>query len=163
MDGARRPPAPDAACRETRSGRIRAPPNWAKRPEIQFPHENIKSIPPGSNPSKRHRADRRIIEPSDQEPSRAVQPQASRAAVGRCEPRIGGNEHGQQRDEAQDRCGSCAPSSVSSQDPADRAGSGVPDRTDSARSLDRASAKHRPRKNGQNNSRRGGDRRPLRH
>ena len=67
--------------------------------KLQFPHENIKSIPPGSNPSKRHRADRRIIVPSDQEPSRAVQPQASRPAVGRCEPRIGGNEHGQQRDD----------------------------------------------------------------
>jgi hypothetical protein len=38
--------------------------------------------------------------------------------------------------------------------------SSVPDRTDSARSLDPpSSAKAAPRKNGQNNSRRGGDRR----
>src|SRR5262249_47602447 len=48
----------------------------------------------------------------------------------------------------------CAPVLVSS----------VPDRTDSACSLDpSSSAKPAPRKNGQNNSRRGGDRRPLRH
>ena len=42
--------------------------------------------------------------PSDQEPSRAAQPRASRPSVGHCEPRIGGNENGQQRDETQDRC-----------------------------------------------------------
>jgi hypothetical protein len=38
-----------------------------KRPEIRFLHENSKNIPAGSNPSKRHLADRGIVVPSDQE------------------------------------------------------------------------------------------------
>jgi hypothetical protein len=38
-----------------------------KRPEIRFLHENSKNIPAGSNPSKRHLADRAIVVPSDQE------------------------------------------------------------------------------------------------
>jgi hypothetical protein len=75
----RTPIAPIAAGRQAQNGQTRVPLTGEKRPEIQFPHENIKSIPPGSNPSKRRRADRRMIVPSDQEPSRAVQPQASRA------------------------------------------------------------------------------------
>src|SRR6266478_10161429 len=41
-----------------------------KRPEIRFLHENSKSVPDGSNPSKRHRADRGMFAPSDQEPSK---------------------------------------------------------------------------------------------
>jgi hypothetical protein len=39
------------------------PPNWAKRPEIRFLHENSKTIPAGSNPSKRHCADEWMIVP----------------------------------------------------------------------------------------------------
>jgi hypothetical protein len=66
--------APIAAGRQAQNDEFPVPLIGEKRPEIQFPHENIKSIPPGSNPSKKHRADRRIISPSDQEPSRAVQP-----------------------------------------------------------------------------------------
>jgi hypothetical protein len=41
-----------------------------KRPEIRFLHKNSKSVRAGSNPSKRHRADRGMIAPSDQEPSK---------------------------------------------------------------------------------------------
>ena len=89
--------APPVARLETAG--IRAPPKLGQAAGNSVPTRKLKSIPPGSNPSKRHRADWRMIVPSDQEPSRAVQPQASRPAVGRCEPSIGGNEHGQQRDE----------------------------------------------------------------
>jgi hypothetical protein len=65
-----------AAPRSTQSGRLagrlesarsRAPLIGVKRPEIRFLHENSKNIPAGSNPSKRHLADRGIVVPSDQE------------------------------------------------------------------------------------------------
>ena len=60
--------APDAACREARAGQIPSSPLiGVKRPEIRFLHENSKNIPAGSNPSKRHLADRGIVVPSDQE------------------------------------------------------------------------------------------------
>jgi FixJ family two-component response regulator len=50
--------------------RPRVPLIGVKQPEIRFLHENSKSVPAGSNPSKRHRADRGMIAPSDQEPSK---------------------------------------------------------------------------------------------
>jgi len=51
----------------------------AKRPEIRFLHENSKNIPAGSNPSKRHLADRGIVVPSDQE-RKTGQSQQSRSS-----------------------------------------------------------------------------------
>ena len=66
---ARRSP-PKAACRQARNGQTASPLIGVKRPEIRFLHENSKSVPAGSNPSKRHRADRGMIAPSGQEPSK---------------------------------------------------------------------------------------------
>src|SRR5262245_26498025 len=82
------------------------------RPRARFPHENSKSLPAGSNPSKRHRAGPGIIAPSDQEPSkgRSTGGLTRSPRSGHCEPRIGGNEHGQQRSESQGWCDS--PNSV---------------------------------------------------
>ena len=54
-----------------------------KRPEIRFLHENSKSVPAGSNPSKRHGAGPGIIARQTKSLPRAVQPQASLAAVDR--------------------------------------------------------------------------------
>src|SRR6476659_6019593 len=66
---ARRPhPTRPGAGLET--ARPRAPLIGVKQPEIRFLHENSKSVPDGSNPSKRHGASPRIIPPSDQEPSK---------------------------------------------------------------------------------------------
>ena len=59
---ARRSP-PKAACRQARNGQTASPLIGVKRPEIRFLHENSKSVPAGSNPSKRHRADGWIIAP----------------------------------------------------------------------------------------------------
>jgi hypothetical protein len=81
MDGARRSPA--------RPGRREAPtrpepssPCLAPNGRISGSHtKNIKSVPAGSNPSKRHLADRWMIAPSDQEPSKGRSTQASLAAV----------------------------------------------------------------------------------
>ena len=100
-DGARRPPpTPGAACREARNGRFRAPPKLGQAAGNSVPtrkHQEhtarIKSVQEAPSRPEDYRA-------VEQEPSRAVRTQASRAAVGRCEPGIGGNEHGQQRDEA---------------------------------------------------------------
>src|SRR4029450_4656393 len=66
---ARRSP-PNAAGRQARNGQTASPLIGVKRPELRFLHENSKSVPAGSNPSKRHRADRWMIAPSDQEPSK---------------------------------------------------------------------------------------------
>jgi len=62
----RLPPRPVARLETATSG----PLIGAKQPEIRFLHENSKSVPAGSNPSKRHRADRGMIALSDQEPSK---------------------------------------------------------------------------------------------
>ena len=74
---ARRSP-PKAACRQARNGQTASPLIGVKRPEIRFLHENSKSVPAGSNPSKRHRAGS-----GDKSLPGAVQPQASLAAVDR--------------------------------------------------------------------------------
>src|SRR5262245_33340735 len=83
IDGARRPP-PNAAGGQARNGQTPSSPLiGVKRPEIWFLHENSKSVPAGSNPSKRHRAGPGIIAPSDDEPSKGRSTQASLAAVDR--------------------------------------------------------------------------------
>src|SRR5207245_139803 len=66
---ARRPP-PTRPIARLKTARPRAPLFGVKRPEIWCLHENSKNVPDGSNPSKRHRADRGMIAPSDQEPSK---------------------------------------------------------------------------------------------
>jgi FixJ family two-component response regulator len=65
-----RRPHPTRPVARLKTARPRAPLIGVKQPEIRFLHENSKSVPDGSNPSKRHRTDPGMIALSDQEPSK---------------------------------------------------------------------------------------------